>query len=158
MSFVLKEVRVNCRFVLNIFRSLFCLVCVLFTYLDLFIYLRLLGPSPLISKPNCPIHSSNTPLPKTPKITPHFFSHTRHACLLGENSLHDYFTMLPLAWSPHLPSVSFSYIPSLNHCYHFGPLASENSRSTRSRLPPITIQDLPTLRKNEGKSWEGSSY
>ena len=87
----------QCRFLLNIFRSLFCLVCVLFTYLDLFIYLRLLGPSPLISKPNCPIHSSNTPLPKTPKITPHFFSHTRHACLLGENSLHVYFTMLPLA-------------------------------------------------------------
>ena len=148
----------QCCFVLNIFRSLFCLVCVLFTYLDLFIYLRLLGPSPLITKPNCPIHNSNTPLPKTPKITPHFFSHTRHACLLGENSLHDYFTMLPLAWSPHLPSVSFSYVPSSNHCYHFNPLASKNSRSTRSRLPPITIQDLPTLRKKEGKSWEVSSY
>ena len=65
------------KYLLFVILSRMCLICV-FKFICL---VTSFGISPLISKPNCSIHNPNTPLPKTPKITPHLFPHARHAYL-----------------------------------------------------------------------------
>ena len=65
------------KYLLFVILSHMCLICV-FKFICL---VTSFGINPLISKPNCPIHNPNTPLPKTPKITPHLFPHARHAYL-----------------------------------------------------------------------------
>ena len=139
--FILIYLLRQCRFVLNIFRSLFCLVCILFTYLFLFVYFRLsdqaqiskarftdLDPTPLKPKPKTQIFIITKPNSRKAVLAYFCYPTCMNSCIF---------------LSPSPTSRVPSLLPSLyawKSASHMGCLP----RPYRLSSPPLPLQKNPS--------------